>query len=172
MKYLLLIFCAVILANCAGKDNHISTEYYCFNTDPSKDNNIKLLESQMVNTEADNINVCIFGEKTYEIYSGPKPNKDRKFDEIINECLNKSKLINIHSTNFNNLLIYLNNRVRNSSNAYIYTDGKFMNYQTQELLINLNKKGLQSVRFFGVDIKYKESIYNIFIKSKITVNQN
>ena len=181
MKFIILSIMLIICFGCVDKSN-VKAEYYGIDVSGSAlsnlDKNLLLMKNQMLESDVENINIFIFADKTYEVYSGQKPIKDRQVSAILNQAILKSKTIKWNpGTSFDNVMDYLLKRVKNNSDLYIYTDGffelkKYSNNKEQEIASKACKSGLKNIKFFGINLSNKDIIYNIFkdTDSKIDLN--
>jgi len=181
MKWLLLFLMIFICVGC-GNQASVGTEYYGIDVSGSAlnnlDKNLTLIKEKMLEGSAEKINIFIFANESYEVYDGIKPSKDRQVEEILKQAILKSKSIKWKpGTSFDNVLDYLNKRINNASDLYIYTDGffelkKYNDVKEQSIVSKMHNLGLKNAKFFGINITNKDTIYNMFKLTSVKVDLN
>ena len=133
------------------------------------------LYNASLNPNVERMIFYIFSYDAFEIYSGPRPTKDRDISELINSSIDKSKeLDKTEGTDFVKMLRFVSKRILPHTYLNLYTDGYFENSQVNEaeikkLLQEMKANGLVKVKIIGVDIKNKEKIYGWFESSGVQI---
>lgn len=136
------------------------------------------IQNTLLNLNGEKLVFFIFADKSYEIFSGERPQKDRELLKLADQSIITSNDIKWQSgTDFLGLLTFVEKKILNSkesSSLFLISDGFFEKTTNKESVIknkisNLESSGLKTVTFIGVNIINKEKIYNWFEDSGIKV---
>jgi predicted metal-dependent peptidase len=175
--YLIALGLCIVLAGCGPKP-YQKTIIGLDVSSSAQDNLIKsrpLMQERLLGISSKEMLIFVFGDNSYETYSGTKPTKDRDVMNMYDNALKQSKDVKWNrGTNFDTMLEFLSRKVINDTLVIIYTDGYFEqsgldNNKIAKSTLSLNKSGLKEIEFIGVKIENKEKIYSWFKDSGINI---